>query len=102
MKWNEFDKIIRCHIKKYGEDPGYFDWASNPVWNKFYSVERLSISDAEEILKFLKDWKMGRVIGQKEKKYGKEELRLKIIEYAVNNKQSFLFLKDKSFIDLYS
>lgn len=88
MDWNDFSRIIDIHIKKYPNDPNYFDWLNNGVWGNWRKGS-LTEKDVNIIIEFLKNWKMGRVLGKIRKKVGNENFISSNIELA--EKTSSLF-----------
>ena len=97
MKWHDFEYIIGRHITEYGADDGYSEWLRNGVWQTFYSSE--FTTDAEEIVRFAKEWGMARVIGQISKANGGSFPYDRLLKAAEASRLAFNALKQQRFPD---
>lgn len=71
MNWNDFSRITSIHAKKYPHDSDYSDWLNDEAWRN-YGKGILTEKDVNIIIEFLKEWKMGRVLGKIVKNHGTE------------------------------
>lgn len=72
MKWKEFHRVVEVYKEEVSKDDDYSEWLDNKVWKNFANGE-ISIEDVKEVVRFLIEWKMGRVIGKIKKKSGEEK-----------------------------
>ncbi len=100
MKWQDFEQVVTKHIMEENNDPKYFEWSKNGVWQKFYEPNPLCNADVKEIIKFLEKWgKMWRVIGQVSKQMGEDKMYEEFIKASSKIQPLFLSLKILRFED---
>ena len=71
MKAKDFFRIVGIYKERFDEEYDYVEWLRKPVWNNF-AKGVASAGDVEQIITFLYEWKMGRVVGKIRKRVGEE------------------------------